>query len=86
VQHSRKPFTVHNLKERQKQTKPKRWSHQDELAERIGKNITLYFAGEQFAVGKLIAADAYTVKIEGQNGITHMTYFKSGLQGYEFTA
>lgn len=44
--------------------KPKKWSHQDELEANIGKEFK--FANKEGGLmkGKLIAADAFTLKIQ----------------------
>lgn len=60
--------------------KPKRWSHQDDLQEMVGKQIKINVLGAS-RIGILLAADAFTLKLDG-GGQSAMTYFKHSLLSY----
>lgn len=69
--------------------KPKAWAHQDDLREMIGKKIQITLQGSNAPglalgiplVGTLVAADTFTLKIDG-GGQSAMTYFKHALTSY----
>ncbi len=43
---------------------PKRWSHQDDLANFVGKSVRVFYVSDAHSVdGILAAADAYTIKM-----------------------
>lgn len=60
-----------------KPQKPKGWSHQQDLLESVGKNIMLLLNNSVTVVGVLVAADAYTIKINAAGFIA--VYNKSAL-------
>ena len=65
-------------------SKPKAWSHQDELKAGRGKKITLTHVSGETVVGKLLEADQFTIKVLHVvgNGQSALTYFKHDLCGY----
>jgi hypothetical protein len=86
--YGRRNLIVEKKNER-KPYKVKPWSHQDELKSLVGRPVRLYSAVPDFNrpvhEGVLVQTDAYTLKlerlVEGRKSV--VTYFKSGLAGYE---
>lgn len=60
--------------------KPKKWSHQRELEEAVGKQIKLALQNGADLQVELLAADQFTVRVQ-YNGIT-ATMFKHNITAY----
>ncbi|WLR91026.1 hypothetical protein [Shinella zoogloeoides] len=72
-----------------KESRPKSWSHQDDLTAAIGKKIRLMRAPMPNIEGKVLAADQFTVKVEVQSpsgALSAVVVFKSALTSFEVLA
>jgi hypothetical protein len=71
--------------------KPKRWSHQSELDLNIGKEIVCAILNTtDILLGKLIAADQYTIKLEvmdedslGKKHSKNLVIFKQAIESFQ---
>lgn len=70
--------------------KERAWSHQDELKANIGKIIIVHTTNGTIQA-KLLAADAYTIKVDhvwissdGDERKSILTYFKHSVIGFAF--
>lgn len=70
------------LRKKVSMPKPKRWSHQDDLAELKGKRLVLCLLDVGTIQGTLIDADQFTLKMQGEGSLKTVTYFKSALTYY----
>ena len=64
-----------------KLSKPRRWSHQSELNNLIGKRIYICFDTESHVRGTLVNADQFTLCIANDDKYS-TTYFKHAIRGY----
>jgi hypothetical protein len=83
----RPKFTSERLKQR-RPVEPKKWSHQQDLNNLMGKKITITFAGaigaNDFAVGVLTGADQFTIQLLQDKSV--VTYFKHDMRSFEASA
>jgi hypothetical protein len=79
----RRPFVVERKGER-RPSKPKPWSHQDDLRTMIGKSVVLIFVDPKFGsvCGVLAAADQFTLQLRVDGHKSPMTYFKHAIVAF----
>lgn len=66
-----------------KPTKPKTWSHQDDLQAAIGKKIRIKLIGEGNPIeGTLVAADQFSLKLSQHDSAFFSVYYKSSLTSF----
>lgn len=63
--------------------KPKPWSHQQELADLVGKQIVVTRTDGQVITGKLLAADQFSLKIERPAPVSFVVVYKSALTDFK---
>jgi len=63
-----------------KASKPKTWSHQDDLQAAIGKKIRIKTLDESDPIeGTLVAADQFSLKLSRNDSAYFSVYYKSSL-------
>lgn len=70
------------LKDRLKEvSKPKPWSHQEELTKLVGKSIGIRFTNLEVEYGLLLAADQFSVMI-ALSDRSNRVFFKSQIHSF----
>lgn len=81
-QHTPRPKL--SMPQQRRPYKPKAWSHQDDLKDAVGKHIEIQLNSGPLLAGRLVAADAYTIKLKRASS-SLVTINKSALTYYEIT-
>lgn len=79
MQSNRRPFTIESKGRRP--FKAPKWSHQQELDALKGKHIGLLFTDDERTNGKLLEADAFSLKLEHPEQTT-VIFFKHVIAGF----
>lgn len=75
-----RPTKTITFKQNNKPSKPKAWSHQDDLQRAIGHKIRIKIMGEEKPIeGTLEAADQFSLKLRQPDSVYLGVYYKSAL-------
>lgn len=67
-------------------SKPKAWSHQEDLTAAYGKPIVLELLDGTLVNGNLVSADQFSLKVSKQDSAYFTVYYKSSLTSYSVQA